>query len=38
MKMAQPLTAHKDGTITRLQATPGATVPSNTVLCEIIDA
>jgi acetyl-CoA/propionyl-CoA carboxylase biotin carboxyl carrier protein len=38
MKMEQPLTAHKDGTITRLQATPGATVPSNTVLCEIIDA
>jgi len=38
MKMEQPLTAHKDGTVTRLQATPGTTVPSDTVLCEIVDA
>lgn len=38
MKMEQPLTAHKDGTITNLQATPGTTVPSDTVLCEIVDA
>ncbi|MFM8514923.1 MAG: acetyl/propionyl/methylcrotonyl-CoA carboxylase subunit alpha [Actinomycetota bacterium] len=38
MKMEQPLTAHKDGTVTRLQATPGTTVPSDTVLCEIADA
>lgn len=37
MKMEQPLTAHKDGTVTRLQATPGTTVPSDTVLCEIVD-
>ena len=38
MKMEQPLTAHKDGTITNLQATPGTTVPTDTVLCEIVDA
>jgi acetyl-CoA/propionyl-CoA carboxylase biotin carboxyl carrier protein len=38
MKMEQPLTAHKAGTITGLSAEPGATVPSGTVLCEIKDA
>jgi acetyl-CoA/propionyl-CoA carboxylase biotin carboxyl carrier protein len=35
MKMEQPLTAHKAGTITKLTAEVGATVPSGTVLCEI---
>jgi len=37
MKMEQPLTAHKAGTITSLTAEPGATVPTGTVLCEIKD-
>ena len=37
MKMEQPLSAHKAGTITSLTAEPGATVPSGTVLCEIKD-
>jgi acetyl-CoA/propionyl-CoA carboxylase biotin carboxyl carrier protein len=37
MKMEQPLTAHKAGTITGLKAEPGATVPTGTVLCEIKD-
>ena len=37
MKMEQPLTAHKAGTITKLTAEKGATVPSGTVLCEIKD-
>jgi acetyl-CoA/propionyl-CoA carboxylase biotin carboxyl carrier protein len=36
MKMEQPLTAHKAGTITKLSAEVGTTVPSGTVLCEII--
>ena len=36
MKMEQPLTAHKAGTITKLNAEVGTTVPSGTVLCEII--
>ena len=35
MKMEQPLTAHKDGTITNLTAAVGETVPTDTVLCEI---
>jgi acetyl-CoA/propionyl-CoA carboxylase biotin carboxyl carrier protein len=35
MKMEQPLTAHKAGTITKLSAEVGATVPTGTVLCEI---
>ncbi|MDP1876484.1 MAG: biotin carboxylase N-terminal domain-containing protein [Actinomycetota bacterium] len=35
MKMEQPLTAHKAGTITKLTAEKGATVPTGTVLCEI---
>ena len=38
MKMEQPLTAHKDGVVTRLNASPGTTVPTDTVLCEIVDA
>ena len=37
MKMEQPLTAHKAGTITGLTAEVGATVPSGTVLLEIKD-
>jgi acetyl-CoA/propionyl-CoA carboxylase, biotin carboxylase, biotin carboxyl carrier protein len=37
MKMEQPLNAHKAGTITKLTAEKGATVPSGTVLCEIKD-
>jgi acetyl-CoA/propionyl-CoA carboxylase biotin carboxyl carrier protein len=35
MKMEQPLTAHKAGTITGLAATVGATVTSGAVICEI---
>jgi acetyl-CoA/propionyl-CoA carboxylase, biotin carboxylase, biotin carboxyl carrier protein len=37
MKMEQPLTAHKPGTVTGLTAEVGATVSSGTVLCEIKD-
>ena len=37
MKMEQPLTAHKAGTVTSLSAEVGATVPSGTVLLEIKD-
>jgi acetyl-CoA/propionyl-CoA carboxylase, biotin carboxylase, biotin carboxyl carrier protein len=37
MKMEQPLNAHKAGTITKLTAEKGATVPTGTVLCEIKD-
>ena len=37
MKMEQPLTAHKSGTIRKLSAEVGATVPTGTVLCEIAD-
>jgi acetyl-CoA/propionyl-CoA carboxylase, biotin carboxylase, biotin carboxyl carrier protein len=37
MKMEQPLTAHKAGTVTGLTAQVGATVASGTVLCEIKD-
>ncbi len=37
MKMEQPLTAHKAGTVTKLTAEQGATVPTGTVLCEIKD-
>lgn len=36
MKMEQPLTAHKSGVIAKLQAEVGATVPTGTVLCEIV--
>ncbi|WP_030174750.1 acetyl/propionyl/methylcrotonyl-CoA carboxylase subunit alpha [Spirillospora albida] len=38
MKMEQPLTAHKAGTITGLAAEVGATVSSGAVLCEIKDS
>jgi acetyl-CoA/propionyl-CoA carboxylase, biotin carboxylase, biotin carboxyl carrier protein len=37
MKMEQPLTAHKAGTVTSLTAEVGAPVASGTVLCEIKD-
>ncbi len=37
MKMEQPLTAHKAGTVTGLVAEVGATVASGAVLCEIKD-
>ena len=35
MKMEQPLTAHKSGKITALNAQVGTTVPAGTLLCEI---
>jgi len=38
MKMEQPLNAHKDGTITGLQAEVGAVVSSGSVICEIADS
>ena len=37
MKMEQPLSAHKAGTITGLQAEPGATVTAGGVVCTITD-
>ncbi len=37
MKMEQPLTAHKAGTITGLDAEVGATVSNGQVICEIKD-
>ena len=37
MKMEQPLTAHKAGKVKGLSAQIGATVPSGTVLLEIVD-
>ncbi|MFM9133826.1 MAG: acetyl/propionyl/methylcrotonyl-CoA carboxylase subunit alpha [bacterium] len=37
MKMEQPLTAHRAGTVTGLSAEVGATVPTGTTLCEIRD-
>ncbi len=38
MKMEQPLTAHKAGTVSGLSAEVGATVTSGAVLCTIADA
>ena len=38
MKMEQPITAHKSGTISGLAAEVGATVTNGAVLCEIKDA
>ncbi|GGM66035.1 acetyl-/propionyl-CoA carboxylase subunit alpha [Longimycelium tulufanense] len=35
MKMENPVTAHKAGTVTSLAAEPGSTVSQGTVLCEI---
>ncbi|OYO20778.1 acetyl-/propionyl-CoA carboxylase subunit alpha [Enemella dayhoffiae] len=37
MKMEQPLTAHRSGTVTSLNAEVGATVSSGAVICEIVD-
>ena len=37
MKMEQPITAHRAGVVTGLQAAAGDTVTSGTVLCEIAD-
>jgi acetyl-CoA/propionyl-CoA carboxylase biotin carboxyl carrier protein len=37
MKMEQPLTAHRAGTITGLSAPVGSTVTSGSTLCEIVD-
>jgi acetyl-CoA/propionyl-CoA carboxylase, biotin carboxylase, biotin carboxyl carrier protein len=37
MKMEQPLTAHRSGTVKSLNAQVGATVTSGSILCEIID-
>ncbi len=37
MKMEQPITAHKAGTVTNLGATPGETVSSGAVICDITD-
>lgn len=37
MKMEQPLTAHKAGTVTALSAEVGTTVPAGTALCELTD-
>ena len=37
MKMEQPLTAHKAGTVTGLTAEVGATVTTGAVICEIKD-
>jgi acetyl-CoA/propionyl-CoA carboxylase biotin carboxyl carrier protein len=37
MKMEQPLTAHKDGTVAGLSVEVGQTVTSGTVICRIED-
>ncbi|KHL09994.1 acetyl-CoA/propionyl-CoA carboxylase, biotin carboxylase, biotin carboxyl carrier protein [Mumia flava] len=37
MKMEQPLNAHKAGTVTGLNATPGETLAAGAVVCEIKD-
>ena len=37
MKMEQPITAHRAGTVTGLTAEVGATVPTGTVFCEVVD-
>ena len=38
MKMEQPLTAHKAGTVTDLRAEIGATVTAGAAICTIVDA
>lgn len=38
MKMEQPLTAHKAGTVTGLTAAVGQTVTAGAAICEIKDA
>ena len=37
MKMEQPLTAHRSGTVANLSAQVGATVTSGSTLCDIVD-
>jgi len=37
MKMEQPLTAHKAGTVEGLNATVGEVVSSGAVLCELVN-
>jgi acetyl-CoA/propionyl-CoA carboxylase biotin carboxyl carrier protein len=37
MKMENPVTAHRAGTVTGLSAAPGSTVTQGTVLCELKD-
>ena len=37
MKMEQPLTAHKSGTVSGLSALPGATVSAGAVIASILD-
>jgi len=37
MKMEQPLTAHKDGTVTDLSVTVGQTVTAGASICELLD-
>ena len=37
MKMENPVTAHRDGTVTGLVAEPGSSVSQGAVICEIKD-
>ena len=37
MKMEQPLTAHKDGTVTGLAVQIGQTVSAGTTICRLAD-
>ena len=37
MKMEQPLTAHKAGTVSKLTAAIGSSVTAGAVICEILD-
>jgi acetyl-CoA/propionyl-CoA carboxylase biotin carboxyl carrier protein len=37
MKMEQPLTAHKDGTVTGLAVAVGQTVRAGAAICELKD-
>jgi acetyl-CoA/propionyl-CoA carboxylase biotin carboxyl carrier protein len=37
MKMEQPLTAHKDGTVSNLSVEVGQTVSAGAVICELGD-
>ncbi len=37
MKMENPITAHKDGTVAALTAEPGASITQGSVICEIKD-
>ena len=38
MKMEQPLTAHRSGTVTGLSATVGGSVSAGTIICQIVEA